>query len=47
MNFKFQISNLKLPGHRQGLPGNVISFYIVPLAPAHRAGITGHIPANI
>ena len=28
------IGGVKLPGHRPGLPGNAISFYIVPLAPA-------------
>jgi hypothetical protein len=28
---------MKLPAHRAGLPGKVISFYIVPLDPAHPA----------
>jgi hypothetical protein len=45
---------VKLPGHpvqtgqaRRGLPGNVISFYIVPLDPAYPArGGTGHAPAT-
>jgi hypothetical protein len=37
---------MKLPAHRAGLPGKVISFYIVPLDPAYEAGLTGHIPAN-
>jgi hypothetical protein len=36
---------VKLPGHRPGLPDNVISFYIVPLDPAHSAGLAGHVPA--
>ena len=35
-----------LAGHRPGLPGNVISFYIVPLDPAHRAGLAGHAPVT-
>jgi len=35
---------LKLPAHRAGLPGKVISFYIVPLDPAHSAGLAGHVP---
>jgi hypothetical protein len=33
---------VKLPGHKPGLPGNVILFYIVPLYPAHRAGLAGY-----
>jgi hypothetical protein len=37
---------MKLPGHRPGLPGNVISFYIVPLDPAYKAGLSGHSPAK-
>jgi hypothetical protein len=37
---------MKLPAHRAGLPGKVISFCIVPLDPAHSAGIAGHVPAN-
>jgi hypothetical protein len=35
---------VKLPGNRPGLPGNVISFYIVPLDPApacRQAGTDG------
>ena len=32
------------PAHRAGLPGKVISFYIVPLDPAHSAGLAGHVP---
>jgi len=33
---------------RAGLPGKVISFYIVPLDPAYPAiGGTGHLPVNI
>ena len=37
---------VKLPAHRAGLPGKVISFYIVPLDPAHSAGLAGHVPVN-
>jgi len=49
---------LKLPAHpvrtgqaRRGLPGKVISFYIVPLDPAYRqagrAGLAGHVPVTL
>jgi hypothetical protein len=37
---------MKLPDHTPGLPGNVISFYIVPLDPACEAGLAGHFPAK-
>ena len=37
---------MKFPGHRPGLPGNVISFQIVPLHPAHSTELAGHIPVN-
>jgi hypothetical protein len=37
---------VKLPDHRAGLPGKVISFYIVPLDPAHKAGLAGHVPVK-
>jgi len=37
---------MKLPAHRAGLPGNVISFYIVPLDPEHCAGVAGHLPVT-
>jgi len=40
------MSNVKLPGHRPGLPGKVISFHIVPLDPAYKAGLAGHVPAK-
>jgi hypothetical protein len=43
-NFKEEI--MKLSGHRSGLPGKVRSLYIVPLDPAHSAGLTGHVPAH-
>ena len=43
---KEDLINLKLPGHRPGLPGKVTLFYIVPLDPAHRAGLAGHAPAK-
>ncbi len=34
------------PRPKPGLPGNVISFHIVPLDPTRRAGLAGHIPAK-
>jgi hypothetical protein len=37
---------VKLPAYRAGLPGNEISFLIVPLAPAYKAGLAGHLPVN-
>ena len=37
---------MKLPAHRAGLPGKVISFYIAPLDLAYKAGLTGYIPVN-
>jgi hypothetical protein len=37
----------KLPAHRAGLPGNEVSFLIVPLDPASRAGLTGHLPVKM
>jgi hypothetical protein len=46
---------VKLPTHRAGLPGhavasrmraNEISFFIVPLNPAYKAGLAGHLPVN-
>jgi len=37
---------VKLPGHRPGLPGKVISFHIVPLDPAYKAGLAVHVPAK-
>jgi hypothetical protein len=38
--------SMKLPGVRPGPPGNVTSFYIVPLNPAHSAGLAGHVPVK-
>jgi len=38
---------MKLLGQRPGLPGNVVSFYIVPLDPARSVGLAGHVPASI
>jgi hypothetical protein len=32
--------------HSAGLPGKVISFYIVPLDPAYKAGLAGHVPVK-
>jgi hypothetical protein len=40
------MGKLKLPAHGAGLPGKVISFYIVPLDPAYKAGLTGHVPVT-
>jgi hypothetical protein len=37
---------VKLPAHRVGLPGNEISFFIVPLDPAYKAGLTGQLPVK-
>jgi hypothetical protein len=37
---------VKLPAHRAGLPAKVISFYIVPLDPAYKAGLAGHVPVK-
>ena len=37
---------VKLPAHRPELPGNVVSFHIVPLYPAYKAGLAGHVPVN-
>ncbi len=37
---------MKLPAHRPGLPGKVISFYIVPLDPTYMAGLAGHVPVK-
>jgi hypothetical protein len=39
--------NVKLPAHRAGLPGNEISFFIVPLYPAYKAGLAGHLPVKV
>jgi len=46
--FKIFFTTLvKLPAHRAGLPGNVLSFYIVPLDPAYKAGLAGHVPVTL
>ena len=46
---------MKLPAHRAGLPGHAvasrmrakeISFFIVPLDPAYKAGLAGHLPVK-
>jgi hypothetical protein len=48
--------NVKLPAYRVGLPGhavasrmraNEISFFIVPLDPAYKAGLVGHLPVKV
>ena len=49
-NYGFDLTKVvkvKLPGHRPGLPGNVISFCTVPLDPAYKAGLAGHVPVNV
>ena len=47
---------MKLPAHRAGLPGhavasrmraNEISFLFVPLDPAYKAELAGHLPAKV
>ena len=38
---------MKLPAHRAVLPGNEISFLFVPLDPAYKAGLAGHLPVKI
>jgi len=38
---------VKLPAHMAGLPGNEISFLFVPLDPAYKAGLAGHLPVKI
>jgi hypothetical protein len=38
--------NVKLPAHRAGLSGNEISFLFVPLDPAYKAGLAGHLPVK-
>ena len=37
---------MKLPAHWAPFPGNVASFYIVPLDPAHKARLGGHLPVT-
>jgi hypothetical protein len=37
---------MKLPAHSAELPGNDLLFNIVPLDPAHRAGLAGHAPVK-
>jgi hypothetical protein len=37
---------VKLPAYRMGLPGNEISFLFVPLDPAYKAGLSGHLPVT-
>jgi hypothetical protein len=39
--------NVKLPAHRAGLPGKETSFLIVPLDPAYKAGLAGHLPVKV
>jgi hypothetical protein len=41
-----QWRDVKLPAHRAGLPGNEISFLIVPLDPAYKAGLAGYLPVK-
>jgi hypothetical protein len=35
---------MKLSGQRPELTGNLVSFYIVPLDPAYKTGLGGHLP---
>jgi hypothetical protein len=44
--FEKRLGDLKHPAHRAALPGKVVSFYIVPLDPAYKAGLTGHVPVK-
>ena len=37
---------LKLPADKAAIPGNELSFLIVPLDPAYKAGFAGHLPAT-
>jgi len=37
---------VKLPAHRAWVPGKVFSFYNVPLDPAYKAGLAGHVPVK-
>jgi hypothetical protein len=32
--------------HAEELPGKVILFHIVPLDPAHKVGLAGHVPVE-
>ena len=41
------IRDVRLTGHRPGLPGRIISFHIVPLDPACKAWFAGHILAKV
>jgi hypothetical protein len=44
MNLRLKV---KLPGHRPGLPGKVISFNIVPLDVTYKAGLAGYVPVRV
>jgi hypothetical protein len=37
---------VKLPAHNAGLPGNDLSFSIMPLDPVYKAGLAGQAPAK-
>ncbi len=37
---------MKLLAHRAGLPGIELLFYIVPLDPAYKVGLAGHLPVK-
>jgi len=37
---------LKLPAYRAGLPGNEISFHIMPFSPPIKVGLAGHLPVK-
>jgi len=38
---------VKLSALKAGLPGKVVSFYIVPLAPFLKDGLVGHTPVKV
>jgi hypothetical protein len=44
-DFPDLIRGLKLLAHRAGLPGKEIFIYIVPLDPAYKTEVRGHVPA--
>jgi hypothetical protein len=45
-SMEFKPTKVKLPAHRPGLPGNEISFLLVRLDPAYKAGLAGYLPVK-
>jgi len=45
--FGMSIRNVKLPALRSGASREGIIIHIVPLYPANKAGLAGHVPVNI